>query len=322
MTERVSTAQRSHTTKRVFLTGATGSMGLAAARALIAAGHRVVGTTRQGAAALKDLGATPVQVDLFDERALRDAMRGADVIVHFATSIPRGFSATRRRAWQINDRLRCEGTAILISAAESTGVRRFIFESLALAYPDRGDSWIDESEELFPPSAVMGTVLEAERMLAEFEGRGGEAVSLRFGRLYGPGRASSDLIEAVRKRWMPVIESGNNFFSNIHAEDVGSAVAAAINVAPGIYNIVDDEPVTQRVLLEAVASSLGVPPPRHLPQGVARFMLGHVARVMTVSQRVSNRRFREATKWRPLYPSAVDGWTSVAEGFVAEVAAA
>ncbi len=310
------TAKRNN---RVFLTGATGAMGLAGVRALIAAGHEVVGTTRsrRSAAALGELGATAIDVNLFDEGALREALVGIDVLAHFATSIPLGFAATRRSPWRTNDRLRREGTATLIAAAEAAGVRRFIFESIALAYPDRGDAWIDESEDLRPPSVVMGTAIEAEAMLAGFAARGGEAVSLRFGRLYGPGRASGDVIDAVRKRWMPIVGSGDNYVSSIHVADAGSAIAAAVDVVPGTYNVVDDEPLTQRVLLETIALSLDAPSPRRMPEMLARVMMGHAAKVLTVSQRVSNRRFREASGWRPRYRSAAHGWPEIAEAVAA-----
>ena len=305
--------------KRVFLTGATGAMGLAGVRALIAAGHEVVGTThsRRSAAALDELGATAIDVNIFDEGALREALVGIDVLAHFATSIPLGFAAVRLSAWRTNDRLRREGTATLIAAAEAAGVRRFIFESIALAYPDRGDAWIDESEDLRPPSVVMGTAIEAEAMLAGFAARGGEAVSLRFGRLYGLGRASGDVIDAVRKRWMPIVGSGGNYVSSIHVADAGSAIAAAVDVSPGTYNVVDDEPLTQRVLLETIARSLDAPSPRRMPEMLARVMVGHAAKVLTVSQRVSNRRFREASGWRPRYRSAAHGWPEIAEAAAA-----
>ena len=154
----------------------------------------------------------------------------------------------------------------------------------------------------------MNTALEAEHMLSGFDRRGGQSVSLRFGRLYGPGRASNDLITAVRRRWMPAVGPGDNFVSSIHVADVGRAVAAAIEVEPGVYNVVDDEPLTQEAWLETVTSSLDAPPPRRLPYTMARLMLGHIANVLTVSHRVSNRRFREATGWRPSYSSAVLGW--------------
>lgn len=303
------------TKKRVFLTGATGSMGIEATRALAAAGHDVVGTARsaQGNAALQALGAKPVEVDLLDEAALREATVGADVIAHFATSIPRGLEATKTRAWRTNDALRREGTAALIAAAEANGVGRFIFESIALAYPDHGDAWIDESVPLTQVAPSMGTAIEAEAMLEGFRARGGDAVSLRFGRIYGAGRASEDLIAALRKRQMPIVGRGDNYVSSIHITDVGTSVVAALDVPPGVYNVVDDEPITQRPLLETAAVYLDAPPPRRIAVVLARLMMGQATPVLTVSQRVSNRRLRDATGWSPAYPSATTGWAQVAQ---------
>lgn len=301
--------------RRVFLTGATGAMGLAATRELVAAGHEVIGTTRSrpGAAVLAELGAIPVEVDLMDVPGLRKSMEGVDIVAHFATSIPRGLAAVKRAAWSTNDALRREATVALMEAAQSTGVRRFIFESIALAYPDRADVWIDESEQLVEVSPVMQTAIEAEAMLERFGSRGGEALSLRFGRLYGPGRASEDFITAMRKRQLPIVGSGANFVSSIHAADVGSALVAALDAPPGVYNVVDDEPCTQRAYLEAAATALAAPPPRRIPEVLASVMLGHLTRVLTVSQRVSNRRFRQVTGWTPRYRSVAAGWPEVAK---------
>ena len=82
--------------------------------------------------------------------------------------------------------------------------------------------------------------------------------------------------------------------------------------------------MTQRVLMAAVAESLQAPRPRQLPYAIARVMLGHIAKVLTVSQRVSNRLFSESTGWRPLHASAVVGWPAVVEApsVLAEVTAA
>lgn len=305
--------QHDHSSQRIFLTGATGSMGLAATRELVAAGNEVVGVTRsrEGARALLDLRATPVEVDLFDASAVREAMDGSDVVAHFATSIPTGNDATRAKAWALNDRLRTEGTSNLVAAAEAVGARRFIFESIALAYPDRGSEWIDEDVALDPVAPMMRSAIESEAMLASFSQRGGEAVVLRFGRLYGPGRASDVFVEGVRSRQMPIIGNGKNLVSSIHSDDVGTAVAAAVIVDPGTYNIVDDEPMTQHDLMNTITSTLDAPAPKRVPYPIARLVAGKAARVMTVSQRVSNRRFREATGWAPRYPSAAAGWAAM-----------
>ena len=68
-----------HSSKRIFLTGATGSMGLAITGALVTIGYDVVGVTRsrEGARSLLDLDATPVEVDLFDREAVREAVDGS-----------------------------------------------------------------------------------------------------------------------------------------------------------------------------------------------------------------------------------------------------
>jgi len=297
---------------RIFLTGATGSMGLAATRDLISRGDQVVGVARsaEGAQVLLELGATPIEVDLFDVEAVQRAVDGCDVVAHFATKIPVGNDATKADAWQLNDRLRIEGTANLIAAAEAIGIRRFIFESISLAYPDGGQEWIDESVDLDPIAPMMDSAVEAEAMLAAFAERGGESVTLRFGRVYGPGRASDGFVEAVCARQMPIIGNGKNFVSSVHVGDAGGAIADAVEVVPGTYNIVDDEPMTQRELMATAAEALAAPPPRRIPYAIARVAAGKAARVMDVSQRVSNRRFREATDWAPRYRSATDGWAA------------
>lgn len=310
--------------RRIFLTGATGAMGLAATEALVADGHEVVGVTRsrEGARALLDLRATPVEVDLFDREAVREAVEGSDVVAHFATSIPTGNAAAKASAWELNDRLRGLGTSNLILAAEQTGAGRFIFESISLAYPNRGDAWIDESEALEPVVPMMKSAVDAEAMVARFGERRGEAVSLRFGRLYGPGRASAALIEAVRNRQMPIVGAGQNFVSSIHVEDVGSAVAAAVDVEPGVYNVVDDEPLTQREWLDAAVAALEGPAPRRVPYLLARAVAGKAARVLAVSHRVSNARFREAAGWAPRHPSARGGLETIEARTPAEAVAA
>lgn len=309
--------------QRIFLTGATGAMGCAIIDQLVNDGHTVTGTVRTdaGASLVSALGATPIRVDLFDPVALVAAMAGSDVVAHFATRIPGGFAATRVRAWADNDRLRSEATTHLVAAATAACVPRFILESIALAYPDRGQTWIDETQALDPVSPVMRSALDAEASLADFAARGGEPLVLRFGRLYGSGRASADLIDGVRRRRLPVIGVGNNLVSSIHVEDVGRAVAAALDAPPGVYNVVDDVPLTQREWMLCVAAALGAPSPRTMPRRLARLVLGHVADVLTVSQKISNRRFRAAAHWQPAYSSARRGWPEVVRSEPGTVAA-
>lgn len=299
--------------RRVFLTGATGAIGLPATRALVAAGHVVLGVARseEGAAVLRSLGATPVRVDLFDPAAVLTATRDANVIAHFATKIPQGADARRPEAWEENDRLRRDSARILIAAAEMHGIRRFIFESIALAYPHRGEQWIDESVALQPLLPQMRSAVDAEALLQEFGRRGGEPVILRYPHLYGPGRASSGLLAAVAAGRMPVVGAGDNFISSVHVDDAGASLVAALTVAPGVYNVGDDQPLCLRDYMTAVARALDAPPPPGLALTDARTLMGEFATVLAASQRIANTRFRTATGWRPRVPSALDGWPDV-----------
>jgi nucleoside-diphosphate-sugar epimerase len=96
-------------------------------------------------------------------------------------------------------------------------------------------------------------------------------------------------------------------------DDAAAAVVAALPLASGAYNVVDDDPVTRRVLGETVAALLGVKPPRRpVPRWITR-LLGSLGELMSRSQRISNRKLREAGDWRPRYPSIREGLRATLE---------
>jgi nucleoside-diphosphate-sugar epimerase len=94
---------------------------------------------------------------------------------------------------------------------------------------------------------------------------------------------------------------------HIHAEDAGSAVVAALRAPTGIYNVVDDEPVTRADAGRIVAEALGVKQPHAVPKVVQAVTPASVKLLMR-SSRVSNRRFKEATGWRPAHSSIRGAW--------------
>lgn len=110
---------------RVFVTGATGVLGGSAVAALVAEGHEVTGLARTDAkaASLRDAGATPCRVSLFDVENLTTALDGHDAVCNLATAIPVGTTALRPGAWRANDRLRIEGSQAVATAARNAGVR-------------------------------------------------------------------------------------------------------------------------------------------------------------------------------------------------------
>jgi nucleoside-diphosphate-sugar epimerase len=111
-----------------------------------------------------------------------------------------------------------------------------------------------------------------------------------------------------------VVGHGGNYVSSLHVDDAGTAVAAALTVPSSIYNAGDDAPVTALRWTASLAAALGAPPPRRLPVWVAGRLLGGMADLLAVSQRVSNQAFRQAASWQPRYRSVEAGWpTAVTE---------
>lgn len=298
---------------RVFVTGGTGAIGRHAVPALIAAGHTVsaLARTPDRAAALEAQGARPVAVSLFDRDGLALAFTGHDAVVNLATALPPTSRFLLRSAWADNQRLRTEGSAAVVDAALASGVGHLVQESVAMVYPDRGAEWIDE--DVTPDRYPMAEGnLAAEGSARRFTAAGGTGVVLRLGWFHGPGAAHSEQLLALARRHVAtMIGPPDGFVSSIHVADGGAAVAAALAVPPGAWNIVDDEPLTKRAFADALAAAVGVTPWVRAP-GRAGLLLGDRTTSLTRSLRVSNRRFRDATGWAPRYPSAREGLASTA----------
>jgi nucleoside-diphosphate-sugar epimerase len=279
---------------------------------LVAAGHAVTAVARsdEKADAVTRAGARPVRVDLFDETAVARGVEGHDVIINLATHIPPASRAILPGAWRATNAIRRKVPANLVRGAQMSGVKRVIQESFAPAYPDRGDRWIDESEPLATARYNRG-IADAEAALASFREGGGAGITLRFGYFYG---ADSDflraIIDAVRKGTAPTPASPDAFISSISHDDAASAVMASLDVPVGVYNVVDNEPVTRRDFFQSLADALKVAPPKFLPRWTAR-LLGSLGETLSRSQRISNARFRETAAWSPIYPSVRDAWSAI-----------
>lgn len=304
------------TSMKILFTGATGVLGRAAIPLLVDNGHEVtaISRTEAGSEWLESVGARPMSLDLFDAKAVEGSMGGMDAVVHYATAIPRQDDFGTRDAWEMNDRLRSIATGILVDAAMTNGVARFIQESITYFYADGGHDWIDEESPVAPGWDVLDSAIDAENHVDRFRSAGGTGVTLRLSRLYGPGRASEEYIASVADRRIPIVGEGGNYVSSIHTEDAATALAAAISAPDGVYNVSDDRPVTSARYTESLAELLGAPRPRHVPAILARIAAGKAVALLTASHRVSSRLFQEVTGWAPAYPSVVEGWKSIVGG--------
>ena len=100
------------------------------------------------------------------------------------------------------------------------------------------------------------------------------------------------------------------FMSSVSHDDAATAVVAALKAKSGAYNIVDDEPLRRGDLFNYLAGYLGVRQPKFPPVWTS-YLMGSVGRLAARSQRISNHRFRAETSWKPVYPSAKEGWQDI-----------
>jgi nucleoside-diphosphate-sugar epimerase len=296
---------------KIFVTGATGVIGRRVVPLLVAAGHQVSAVTRTPArrAQIEQAGATALQVDLFSPEALRGAVASHDVVINLATHIPSSTHMFLPGAWAENDRIRRIASANLVEVALAAGVQRFIQESFALAYPDCGDHWIDESTAI-QPTRYNRSVADAEASAQRFTSHGHAGVVLRFAGFYGPDDEQvRTFVTAIRHGWAPLPGSADSYFSSVSHDDAASAVITALGLPAGVYNVVDNEPMRRREFFDSLAEVLGVPPPRLLPGWLVVFM-GSLGETLARSLRISNRKLRSAG-WAPKYPSMREGWRAV-----------
>jgi nucleoside-diphosphate-sugar epimerase len=304
---------------RVFVAGATGAIGKQLVPRLVAAGHEVHGMTRSASneAMLEELGAVPVVADALDPHRVAEAVgaAGPDVIVHQLTAIGAVDTRHMERDFALTNRLRTEGTDHLLAAGKAVGVRRFVAQSNAIVYGRTGAA-VQTEEGAFDPSpaSTMRANQEAIRHLetAVLGAEWTEGIALRYGWFYGPGThygEDGSLAGDVRKRRFPVIGSGAGLFSWIHVDDAADATVAAVERgAPGVYNVVDDEPAALRDWLPVYAEAIGAPPPRHVPVWLARLFAGKMASAVNAQSGASNAKAKRELGWEPR-------WSSWREGF-------
>ena len=309
---------------KVFVAGASGAVGGRLVPMLVNAGHDVVAMTRSPhkADSLRAVGAEPAVADGLDRGAVMQAVMHAEpeVVIHQMTALGRMKSIKRfDDEFALTNRLRTEGTDHLIEAARAAGARRLIAQSYgSWNYERAGTGLKSEDDPLDPdPPAQQRESLAAIRHLerAVLDAADLEKIALRYASFYGPGTGvarDGDVVELVAKRKLPIVGDGAGVWSFVHIDDAASATVAAIDRgAPGIYNVVDDEPAPVTQWLPALAQAIGAKPPRRLPVWLARMAIGDVGvSMMTRIRGASNAKARSELGWAPRYATWREGFVS------------
>jgi Predicted nucleoside-diphosphate sugar epimerase len=297
-----------------FVTGATGVLGRGTVGRLLDAGHpvRALARNAERASVISAMGAEPVVADIYDVDAMTRAMSGAESVLHLATRIPAMTRARKASAWAENTRLRAVGTKVLVDAALASGVGRVIAESITFIYRDGGSDWLDEQSPV-EATAGLESVVTLEGEVARFAAAGGTGIALRFGSFYGSdARSTDEYLQTAARRIAPVLGSADAYLSSIHTHDAANAVVASFAAPAGVYNVVDDVPLSRREFTDAFAHAFGFRHLRILSPALVRIAGGSAAQAVLRSQRVRNVALRRATGWAPAISSAVEGWAAVA----------
>jgi UDP-glucose 4-epimerase len=259
---------------RIVITGASGNVGSAVLRRLVAAEHEVVGIARR-----RPDGGYPfeaahwIRADLTESASgpiLHDAFVGADAVVHLAW----GFQPSHDLRYL--DALGVGGTGRVLDAVASAGVPHLVHMSSVGAYsPKRDDSPVDETwpTDGVPSSPYSRHKSAAERLLDAHERTRPETVVTRMRPgIIGQESAGSGLLRygvpAAVPAWMlnlvPVVPLDRRLaIPMVHADDVADAIVRALDArVPGAFNLSADPPITTDLIASALhARAVHVPGP-------------------------------------------------------------
>src|SRR5258706_5982686 len=148
---------RGRTVMRVLFVGASGVIGTRLVPQLRRCGHEVIGSCHSPGKAgqVRALGAEPITLDALDATAVREAVAAArpDAIICQATALAdAGFSRNLDRSFSQTNRLRTEGTDILLAAAREEGGRRFVGPSFASCRYAREGGWVKTEGDPLDPA--------------------------------------------------------------------------------------------------------------------------------------------------------------------------
>jgi 2-alkyl-3-oxoalkanoate reductase len=257
---------------KIFVAGGTGAIGRPLIAKLLAKGHALVALTRspEKAQALVEQGIEPAIADVFDTDAVKAVISRAqpEVVIEQLTALPKTYTHdSMKAAAALNNRIRLEGGANMLAAAQAAGVRRYLRQSVAFyAIPGPGLANEDTSLAFDASPAVAASARELTELEHRLLGNPNmDGIVLRYGFFYGPGtwfNRDGDVARQMRQQQFPIIGNGEGVWSWLHIEDAAIAtVATAERGNPGIYLIANDQPLPVREWLPAFARWLNAPPP-------------------------------------------------------------
>jgi nucleoside-diphosphate-sugar epimerase len=265
-----------------------GYVGQPLAEKLAAAGHEVWAVSRN----LPQVAARVVSVacDLTQPERVKMLPRECDVVINTASSSKGGVEEYRS--------VYLEGTRNLLSHLQ---FQKYIWTSSTSVYAQTDGSIVTEESAAEPDSPTSRILRETEELVIGKE----HGIVLRLAGIYGPGRGH--LFQQYLRGEARIHGEGTRWLNMVHRDDaVGAIIAALEKGRPGqIYNVADNEPVTEREFFAWLAQRLK----RDLPPSVDETERAGRKRGVT-NKRVSNRKLREGPGYEFIYPTFREGYES------------
>jgi nucleoside-diphosphate-sugar epimerase len=251
-----------------FVTGASGFIGGALTRRLVAEGWTVRALARsdRAARAVKAHGAEPVKGDLDDVGAMRDGAAGCDVFFHCAAHLgewgnPEDF-----------ERVNVAGTGNAVRAANEVGTPRFVHVGTEAALLD-GEPLVNV-DETAPLRTGSKALYSRTKALAEQEARQAGGIVIRPRMVWGPGDTTilPAIAHAIRRGRFAWIGDGRHRTSTTHVDNVveGLLLGAQKGEPGEAYFVTDGEPQVFRDFITRLLATQGIEAPdRTIPRGVA-----------------------------------------------------
>ncbi|GLZ42339.1 NAD-dependent epimerase/dehydratase family protein [Actinokineospora sp. NBRC 105648] len=278
----------------IFITGASGYIGSALTRTLVARGHRVRGLARSTAAAavVRANGAEPVLGSLTDLDVLAAAAAAGDGVAHTgATTTP--------------DRPAVDAAAVTAMLDQLTGGAFVTTTGAPRARSSRVPVVETDTAEIAGPLAWLA---DAEARVLGAEGVRGAVV--RPPMVYGDGAGPvAGLVRQARADGIArYVGTGENVWSMVHVRDLALGYALLLeSTASGVFHAAETDPVPVVTLTTAVGAAAGVPV-RSWDLAEALATHGGMAGYLAADAALDGGRLR-ALGWEPVFGMAVGGVT-------------
>jgi nucleoside-diphosphate-sugar epimerase len=282
---------------RVFVTGATGFVGSAVVRELIAFGHQVLGLTRSddGAKSLAAAGAEVHRGTLEDLDSLRAGTRAADAVIH--TAFKHDWSSFAQSC-------ELDKNAILAMGSVLEGSRRqlLVTSGLAALAPGRIATEADE----VPADGPRASEATAATLVA----RGVRASGVRLAPSThdtGDHGFVPRLIALAREKGVSAyVGDGLNRWTGVHRLDAARLYRIALEkgVESGPYHAVDEEGIPFKEIADVIGRRLGVPVVSLSPEEASKHF-GWFTRFAAMDAPASNARTKAALGWQPEQPGLI-----------------